>query len=700
MMDGIKEKINEAKKENFTDNQIVEFLAKLPDVGPQIVTALENNYKPDQIIKFLSQSPAYRAGTEMPTALRGTISTLQGPTFNLFPRIAGAVAAPIQAVRQDIPLGQAYEQTRDLLRGASESFQEERPFTAGALQLGASLPLSVAAIPARIGAAVMPSIARAAPSIAPTLQRAGTYMAGAPAAGQVMGMGQRTAQAAGSGYGYGTLSGLGGSYADNPLDMFLESQKSGLIGGGFGAVSQPAMGIIGAGGRNIAARMPSVFPTSTGTQAQQKVAEALIRDVPEPLDPGSALNRAQARLAKLGPQARIADVGGQSTFNLLDLQATLPGTTATAVKRATRERQVGAGPRLMAASDETLGTQGAQFTQSIDNFKNQRFVESRPYYAVVDSSNVQVDNDLIKLLKKSESLQRKAEGLYTKQTGLDLDLSQLKYGESVPMNVLDTLKQSLYDAAQGLKRSGETNDALATDKIRTELIEFLTEKSPKIGGQSAYGLAMKTYAGPSQMMDAADVGRMVMKGDILDVQQATRGFTQSEMDAYRIGVLQALRQQTGTEAGRTSLLKFYKEPATQERLKAAFGNDYKAFSAAVLREGQLKQLETAGRGSQTAARLAGEADLDVAPLTQAVNAASSGNPMAIVTTATNLARQAKTPEAVRNEIGRILLSRDPQQLQQLSEIIRRLNLSRARAAGVSGFGAGQIGGMISDYPAP
>jgi hypothetical protein len=47
-----------------------------------------------------------------------------------------------------------------------------------------------------------------------------------------------------------------------------------------------------------------------------------------------------------------------------------------------------------------------------------------------------------------------------------------------------------------------------------------------------------------------------------------------------------------------------------------------------------------------------------------------------------------------------LLSRDPQQLQQLSEVIRRLNLSRARAAGVSGFGAGQIGSMISDFPAP
>jgi hypothetical protein len=354
----------------------------------------------------------------------------------------------------------------------------------------------------------------------------------------------------------------------------------------------------------------------------------------------------------------------------------------------------------MEASDETLGTQGAQFTQSIENFANKRYQDSRPYYAVVDAANLSVDNNLINLLKKSGGMQRDAENLYRKQTGLDIDLSALKYGEQVPMNVLDTLKQTLYDSAQALRRTGNNNDALATDKIRVDLTDLLVNKSPKIGGQSAYGMAMKTYAGPSQMMDAADVGRLVMKGDILDVQQATKGMSQSELEAYRIGVLQALRQQTGTEAGQTSLLKFYKEPATQDRLKAAFGNDYKAFSAAVLREGQLKKMESAGRGSQTAARLAGQADLDVAPLAQAAGAAASGSPMAIVTAATNLARQTQTPEAVRNEIGKILLSRDPQQLTQLAEIVRKLNESRARAAGVAGRGSGQIGGMLSDYQAP
>ena len=700
-MDGIKEKIKEAQKAGYRDDEIIQFLTQMPAVGPQIAAALENQYRPDEILKFLSQSPAYREGTELPTAMRGFVSAMQGPTFNAFPKIVGAVGAPFAALEQGIPLSEAYAQGRDIMRGAAESYEKEAPFRAAGGQMVASLPMVLGGLTGtaakNVAGAAMPAIESASPTVASALTRAGQYLGGTPAAGQVMGMGQRMAQAGASGAGYGFLGGLGGAYEDNALDVLKEAGKSTLMGGTLGAGTQPVMGVLGAGGRQVMARMS---PTAAGTYAQQKVAEALIRDVPEPLTGANALTRAQARLLKLGPEARIADVGDKSTRNLLDVQATLPGTTATAVERAIRERQVGRAGRLMAASDETLGTQGAQFTQSIENFANRRYQESRPYYAVVDSANLTVDNNLINLLKKSGGLQRDAENLYRKQTGLDIDLSALKYGEQVPMNVLDTLKQTLYDTAQALRRTGNNNDALATDKIRVDLTDLLVNKSPKIGGQSAYGLAMKTYAGPSQMMDAADIGRMVMKGDILDVQQATRGMTPSELEAYRIGVLQALRQQTGTESGQTSLLKFYKEPATQDRLKAAFGNDYKAFSAAVLREGQLKKLESTGRGSQTAARLAGQADLDVAPLAQTAGAVASGSPMAIVTAATNLARQTQTPEAVRNEIGRILLSRDPQQLNQLADIVRRLNESRARAAGVAGRGSGQIGAMLSDNPAP
>ena len=688
-MSEIQDKIKQAKKAGYKDDEIVQFLAQMPDVGQQVSTALENNYKPSEILKFLGQSPAYREGTQKSTTQRGVMTALQGPTFGFLDELAGAVTAPFTAMQQNIPLGQAYRQGRDIVRGQTESFEAERPFTAAGLQIAASGPMALLKAPTAIGRAVMPTITSAAPSIAPTVQAAGRYLTAAPATGQVMGLGQRAAQAGASGAGYGFVSGLGASTADNPLDVLSDAATSAVFGGGLGATSQPAMSVLGAGGRQVMAR---VSPTAAGTYAQQKVAESLIRDVPQDLS-SSALTMAQRRLTKLGPEARIADVGGKSTRNLLDVQATLPGTTTEAAERAIRERQATRAVRLRTAADETLGTGGAQFLQKIDDFSNQRFIESRPYYAAIDKATAKVDDAIADVLNRSQAVQRDAELLLKTKTGQTIDLSQLQPGQTVPMNVLDSLKQSLYDAATNLRKSGNAAQANAYDDVRLKLIGELEKQSPKIGGQSAYTMAMKTWAGPSQMMDAAETGRMVMRGDILDVQQATKGLSPSEIDAFRIGALQALRQQTGTEAGQTSLLKMWKEPATQDRLKVAFGNDYKAFAAAVAKEARLKSLESTGRGSQSAARLAGMADLDVAPLTQAAGAVGSGNLPAIVTAAANLARQTQTPEAVRNEIGRILLSRDPRELQKLSEIVRQVNASRSRAAGVAGFGAGQVGGQ-------
>jgi len=699
MMDGIKDKIKEAQKAGYGDEEIVQFLAQLPTVGTQINTALENEYKPSEILKFLgeSRSKAFEAGAKLGTTTRALASAAGGPTFGFSDELAGVIGAPMLAMQKGIPLTDAYTMGRDIFRGAAESYQKESPWAAAGGQLVASAPMIMAGLPGKVvqevGKRVMPAIEAAAPSIAPAIARVGQYIAGAPAAGQVMGMGQRAVQAGVSGAGYGLLGGIGESTGQTAEEVLKNAAKSTLIGGTLGAVSQPVMGILGAGGRQVMAR---VSPTAAGTYAQQKVGEALIRDVPEGLAP-SALTMAQARLAKLGPEARIADVGGKSTRNLLDVQATLPGTTTQAVENAIRERQAGRAGRLMTAADETLGTQGAQFMQTLDKFSAQRFAESRPFYNAIDKAALKVDESLADALNKSQAVQGSAELLFRTKTGQIIDLAKLKVGDPVPMNVLDTLKQSLYDTAQGLRKTGSNAQANAYDDVRNQLVGILEAQSPKIGNQSAYTMAMKTWAGPSQMMDAAEVGRKAMTGDVLELGQAIKGFSPSEVDAFRIGALQALRQKTGTEAGQSSLLKMWKEPATQDKLKEVFGNDYRTFASAVAKEARLKGLESVGRGSQTAARLAGTADLEVAPLGQAAAAAASGSPTGMLAAASNLASQTRTPEAVRNEIGKILLSRDQQQLTDLAEVIRRLNESRARAAGLGGRGAGQIGGMIPGY---
>ena len=688
-MDSIKAQIDAARKEGYQDDEIMTFLSGLPGVDTQIQTAVENNYTPAEVLKFLSErkSPAYEAGAQKSNLEKGFLAAMQGPTMGFYDELAGAVAAPYKAITEGKPLSQAYQEQRDVLRGAAESYAKENPWTTAGLQAGASLPTLMMSAPARVGQVVSRAVTPAIEAVSPKLAQFGRYLTQAPEAGKVMGMGQRMAQAGAAGIGYGTIGGLGTSEGETIGDITKDVAKSAAIGGVVGPVSQPVMAVLGAGGRQIAAR---VSPARAETYAQQKVAEALLRDTPPELLQ-SALSMSQARMGKLGGEARIADVGGANMRQLLDTIATLPGETKQALERAIRERQAGRAGRLVTAADEALGTAGAQFQQSIDNFSELRRVESRPFYNVIDQAVVQIDDKLMGLLKRSENLQGAAELLYRTKTGQTIDLSKLQPGQPVPMNVLDTLKQSLYDSAQSLKRSGSSQQANAYDDVRRELIATLSEKSPKVGGKSAYAQAMEKWAGPSQMMDAAELGRKAMTGDIVNFKQELRDLTASELDAFRVGALQALRQKTGTEAGQTSLLKMWKEPATQERLKAVFGNDYRKFASAVAQEARLKGLESAGRGSPTAPRLAGMADLDVAPVMQAGQAVATGNVPGMVSSAQSLLGRVQTPEAVRNQMGRILLSREQQKLLDLSESIRRMNESRARAAAGGGYVGGQTG---------
>nr|MBP9118888.1 hypothetical protein [Methyloversatilis sp.] len=106
-------------------------------------------------------------------------------------------------------------------------------------------------------------------------------------------------------------------------------------------------------------------------------------------------------------------------------------------------------------------------------------------------------------------------------------------------------------------------------------------------------------------------GRKAMTDDLFDLGSAVKGLDPSQLQAFRVGALQALKQKAGSEGGQTSLLKFWKEPGTQERLRVIFGDDptFNQFVGALQREGTLKRLESVGRGSQTASRLSAIDDL-------------------------------------------------------------------------------------------
>ena len=213
--------ILEAKKAGYNDAEIAQFLQTVPNIGPQVTTAMESNYAAPEIVKSIMErrSPSFEQGAQKSTAEKAVLTALQGPTLGYFDELAGLIGAPLLAYQQDIPLGQAYQQQRDVVRGATESFMKERPFTSAGLQGVASVPLAMTNLTSRaIGAAAAPvvsAVEAVAPRVAAGMQSAGRSLAGAPAAGQTMGMGQRMAQAGTAGVGYGLVGGAGSSTGEN-----------------------------------------------------------------------------------------------------------------------------------------------------------------------------------------------------------------------------------------------------------------------------------------------------------------------------------------------------------------------------------------------------------------------------------------------------------------------------------------------------
>lgn len=648
-----------------------------------------------------AKSGSYETGRkEGNPVVRGLMSAAQGPTFGFGDEIMGAVGGAWKTLTQpdlklsDLVLGnkkktfsENYSETRDFARGVQDQYREDFPVGSTVTQLMTAAPTMVLNPLGKAAGSALGTVApKASAWMNPTTKLAGVV--------------PNTMRAAASGAGYGAVSGAGESRAEGAAGVLADAGRGAATGAAMAGALQPVQMAVGAVGKNV---MQRVSDSSAGSYAQQKVAQALVRDGRGSVVESGATNpvgQVGARFRKLGPEATVADAGGENTRQLLDTLATLPGKTKDKAQALIRDRQAGRAGRLVGAADEALGTRGAGFQQTLEALDGARRQAATPYYSQLQGLTAQVDDDVLSLLGKTSGIHSDAQKLYRLQTGEELALGSLKKGDPVPFAMLDTLKQSLYDAAEAAKRQGNNKMARAIDDARVQLTGKLDTIAPKQNGESVYKLARDAYAGPSQLIDAAEMGRTAMKADTFDVAASVRSMSQSEAEAFRVGALQALREKSGTQGGQTSLLRMWMEPATRDRLKAIFGKDYREFSAAVAKEARLKGLEGVGRGSQTASRMYGAGDLDVGPLLDTAtfaSSAASGSAPGMLTGAANLWNRVKTPEAVRDSMGRLLLSRGQEgagNIGAMEGLLGRLNADSAALAESSGalygYGAGGL----------
>ena len=448
---------------------------------------------------------------------------------------------------------------------------------------------------------------------------------------------------------------------------------------------------LGAGASNIAQRFSE---SSAADAAKLKLAELLSKSgVGEYFTSGGGnpLAQIEAKLATRGPESTLAGAAGEYAKGKLDLLATLPGQAKTLVEQFIHNQQATRGKRLVTAADEALGTSGKTYTGTLADLIAEKKTIAGPLYKQLEGLSVRVDDDLASLIQASKTAHGGAELLAELKRTTPIDVSKIKVGDDIPFDTLDKVKQALYDLAE--KSKGEfgkpTTLSGAYNDLRISLTNKMDALSPKNKNGSIYKQARDAFAGPSQLEDAVKAGRDSMKQDAIKVADATKGMTQGEIESYRIGVLQSLKDKVGTEGGQTSLLKMWKEPATSDKLKEIFGNDYRKFAADVAREARLKEIESVGRGSQTASRLAQMEEDSLGNIVQTGQAATSavhGNPLPAISTTAKLLNRASTPETTRNELAKLLLQQGPlatRTIQQLPAQIKAYNEKLAQQAAIA-----------------
>lgn len=611
---------------------------------------------------------AYTRGRNLPGGLQGLASVMQGPTFGFADEIGGVVGGAVSAIKGN-GYQSGYRDARDMLRGAADSQEEQNPWMTGITRAMASAPLML--------------------------------LGGGSAAAQPVTMAAQAGRAGAIGAGTGALQGAGGSTSDTLGGLALDTAAGGALGFGMSAASVP----ITRGMGNMAEQGLSRISGGKAAQyAREKVAEAVLRDArgaAVQANPEAPFQQVLARYSKMGPEARVADAGGQNTRQLLDTLATLPGRTKDAQEAAIRLRQTGRADRLIGAATKGLQTGGERAANVVDDLVAMRETASRPLYGRLHRMELDADQNLAELVSSAEQLgaSKIAKDIATANR-VPYSLTSESQGRWA-MRDLDHLKQGLDELIEkATSPDGKLSPrGFAMTKLRTDLLNTLDDKT-----SGFYKQARDAYSGPSALISASNKGRTFLSADDASTGKVLAGFSESEKEAFRVGAFEALRNKLGRPGGQTEVMGMWKDKILGEKLRTIFPSEraFREFSATVAKEARMKGLESVGRGSQTAARLAGSADLDVPAAVDAVQLLSgAGGVPGIMSGASRLWGRVQTPEPVRDAMGGLLLSQGQSGragLIGLEEALRRVNRNRQIESSslglLGGMGGAEVGGLL------
>jgi hypothetical protein len=625
--------------------------------------------------KEIAVSAEETQGANLPKAARLAMTAAQGPTLGFADELAGFIQAPFIA-KPGESMSDAYARGRDVYRSGVQSYQQEQPIGSAVAQGAASLPLGML----NLGRQMLPQVGPVMRSIG-----AGGLFGAAAGAGEAETVQQIPQQALQTGATSAVLGGAteGAMKVVRPVASMVKTQAG-------RAIPEAIKGLVGGSSVDI---------------ARNRVAQAMLRD-------GATPDQVIARMSKLGDDAILAESAGYNTRDLLDTMATLPGRTKNRTEDLIRQRQAQRGGRLATAAQQQLSPTGARLADSVESLIAKRDADAAPLYEQLKTVTITLDDDLKQILDASKKLGAfaRAEKI---STGLrePFSLQNFQKQNDVAMTDLDKVKRGIDDIISSKSATndrGEINEfGRSVVSLKQDLLKRLDEATidPDTGA-SLYKSARNAYAGPSALISAAELGRTVLNKPAATIRTLVKDMSDSELESFRVGAYEGLRDLAGTQPGQTRLLNMWKEPATQERLKEIFPSEraFRVFASDVAAEARKKEIQSVGRGSATAGREARVEDVGIETLKDTANLASAANTMdigSLLNMLSNNMKRTSVPEPVRNEIGRILMSRatSADEVKILRNVIDKMKRDQEAQAVTSGIIGSQLAPAAEPFTA-
>lgn len=655
---------------------------------------------PDQVMEFVASFSKPKPMSDNGASWSGLDNFASGVLQGMGDEVKALTQATKAQFQGGPSFGNAYEQAKTMYQGARTKYREENPVTAAVTDIAGQAAPWIAAAP------LMPALG--APTMMGRLLKSGA-----------------------TGMGIGTVS--GGLNAEGDLaDRAIGAGTGAVVGGAVGAVTPPVVEGISKLGREGYNQIVGRMPFQQESVAARKVAEALMRD-------GLTPDQAAAKMAQMGPEAALMDVGANSR-GLARQAATVPGEGKSRIADFLTKRQEG----VRNAGNVLQGGQSGRVTQMIDDLVPEQYrgtldaltkarnVEAGPLYKeafepkfdLTGKVYAQWDDRLQQFLDDPLVKQGMNKGIRVQQLEALAEGKPFNFQEyavkgfdpkgeliidgTPNLRAMDAAKRGMDEILEGYrdKTTGKLvldDMGRAIDKVRKSLVSKLDDITT-VDGRSAYKEARAAYAGPSKMRDALSLGKDILGGAFKNADEVTnriKGMTPDELHYMRIGAVQDLRDKIGNSVNRADVTKKLMDvPGLEQKIRLAFGDDamFKKYIDGL--QGEKAMFDSYGKimgGSRTGEVLAEQADATIDPsrIMQGLQRMASSNPIDWVAGGAQALGGVKDrvlmPQPTSRKLGEILTSqnlgpiRQQYQASQLSAA-QRAALSKALVAGGSSQG--------------